>query len=110
MLGAVAREDTYSHHLSFIRYVDAQLRTSRRFDAARIEREHPQLFVPLPHRRSSSSVSSVTSSYNGNDLNNSQQEGQLRYWTAEMCSRDPDLFDFVITVRPVLQFDINVTC
>ena len=27
------------------------------------------------------------------------EEGQLRYWTPDMCSRSPHLFDFVITVR-----------
>lgn len=25
-------------------------------------------------------------------------EGQLRYWTNEMCTKSPQLFDFVITV------------
>lgn len=28
-----------------------------------------------------------------------QDEGQLRYWTADMCSHSLHLFDFVITVR-----------
>lgn len=27
------------------------------------------------------------------------QEGQLRYWTNDMCRKSPHLFDFVITVR-----------
>jgi NAD kinase len=26
------------------------------------------------------------------------EEGQLRYWTGEMCSSQPHLFDFVITL------------
>lgn len=26
-------------------------------------------------------------------------EGQLRYWTNEMCTKSPHLFDFVVTVR-----------
>jgi len=26
------------------------------------------------------------------------EEGQLRYWTNDMCSKSPHLFDFVITV------------
>lgn len=26
-------------------------------------------------------------------------EGQLRYWTNEMCTKSPQLFDFVVTVR-----------
>ena len=35
---------------------------------------------------------------NGSSEGQSQPEGQLRYWTAEMCSRSPHLFDFVVTV------------
>lgn len=31
-----------------------------------------------------------------------EPEGQLRYWTADMCSRSPHLFDFVVTVRAPL--------
>ncbi|OSD01289.1 ATP-NAD kinase [Trametes coccinea BRFM310] len=75
-------------------YVDSQLKTSRRFDAAGIEREHPELFVPFPKRRTSSSSSLM--SYTNDNLPSS--EGQLRYWTAEMCSRSPHLFDFVVTL------------
>lgn len=71
-------------------YVDAQLRTSKRFDAQGIEREHPELFLPFPHRKSSGS--STSSDDNTHDL------GQLRYWTADMCSRSPNLFDFVVTL------------
>lgn len=26
--------------------------------------------------------------------------GLLRYWTPEMCTKSPHLFDFVVTVRP----------
>ena len=29
------------------------------------------------------------------------EDGQLRYWTAEMCTKSPHLFDFVVTVRHV---------
>ncbi|KAJ3846544.1 hypothetical protein EV368DRAFT_88848 [Lentinula lateritia] len=32
-------------------YVDNQLRHSRRFDPAGIERDHPKLFIPFPHRQ-----------------------------------------------------------
>ncbi|KAI0633659.1 ATP-NAD kinase [Trametes polyzona] len=76
-------------------YVDAQLRTSRRFDAAGLEREHPELFAPFPKRRTSSS-SSLASGYSGDNV--PSVEGQLRYWTADMCSRSPHLFDFVVTL------------
>ncbi|KAI0768709.1 ATP-NAD kinase [Trametes elegans] len=76
-------------------YVDSQLKTSRRFDAAGLEREYPQLFVPFPKRRTSSS-SSLASAYSNDNL--PSFEGQLRYWTAEMCSRSPHLFDFVVTL------------
>jgi NAD+ kinase len=31
------------------------------------------------------------------------QEGQLRYWTNDMCRKSPHLFDFVITVSPSLR-------
>ncbi|KAI0958311.1 hypothetical protein AcV7_004165 [Taiwanofungus camphoratus] len=78
-------------------YVDAQLRNSRRFDAAGIEREHPELFVPSPRRRSSSS-SSLATNNSKDETGHTVGEGQLRYWTAEMCSRSPHLFDFVITL------------
>ena len=79
-------------------YVDNQLRYSKRFDAAGIERDFPELFVPLPRRRSSSSNS--LSSMNSTQKEDYQfiEEGQLRYWTSDMCSRSPHLFDFVVTV------------
>ncbi|KZV76301.1 ATP-NAD kinase [Peniophora sp. CONT] len=83
-------------------YVDHQLRTSRRFDAAGIERDHPDLFVPFPRKRSSSSNSvaslSTLSSISSSDYFNNNEEGQLRYWTSDMCSRSPHLFDFVVTL------------
>ncbi|KAI0305637.1 ATP-NAD kinase-like domain-containing protein, partial [Multifurca ochricompacta] len=80
-------------------YVDHQLRTSRRFDAAGLERDHPELFIPFPRRRSSSSnsVSSMSAPSNSRD-DPTHEDGQLRYWSADMCSRSPHLFDFVITL------------
>ncbi|KAI9463692.1 ATP-NAD kinase [Lactarius psammicola] len=80
-------------------YVDHQLRTSRRFDAPGLERDHPELFVPFPRRRSSSStsVSSMTTPVSSMDESR-HEEGQLRYWTADMCSRSAHLFDFVVTL------------
>ncbi|KAK7035247.1 hypothetical protein VNI00_012014 [Paramarasmius palmivorus] len=79
-------------------YVDHQLRNSRRFDAAGIERDHPELFIPFPRRRTSSSnsLSSMTSGPKEDFSLN--EEGQLRYWTSSMCSQSPHLFDFVVTL------------
>ncbi|SCV71836.1 BQ2448_4530 [Microbotryum intermedium] len=39
-------------------------------------------------------------SWNGStgSMNYQTEEGQLRYWTNEMCSKSPHLFDFVITL------------
>lgn len=87
-------------------YVDNQLRTSTRFDAEGIERDYPELFVPSPRRRSSSSHSLASlASFNMTDSSGStkiaKEEGQLRYWTNDMCRRSPHLFDFVLTVRAV---------
>nr|XP_019044111.1 NAD+ kinase [Kwoniella bestiolae CBS 10118]OCF23041.1 NAD+ kinase [Kwoniella bestiolae CBS 10118] len=88
-------------------YVDAQLRTSKRFDASGIQREYPDLFKPISRRRSSSSASVSTlgslsaypSTSNMSDFQKrNKDEGQLRYWTSEMCSSSPHLFDFVITL------------
>ncbi|KAL0580325.1 hypothetical protein V5O48_001662 [Marasmius crinis-equi] len=80
-------------------YVDHQLRTSRRFDAAGIERDHPELFVPFPRRRTSSSNSlSSMASVSQREEFNLADEGQLRYWTSSMCSQSPHLFDFVVTL------------
>ena len=81
-------------------YVDAQLRTSRRFDAAGIQRDHPKLFEPFPHRRGSygSTSSSSSSSSGREDEPDPIEQGQLRYWTAEMCGASPHLFDFVVTL------------
>lgn len=83
-------------------YVDAQLRTSKRFDAAGIKADHPEFFVPVVRRRSSSSasVNTLNGSGFGSDASGSSQggEGQLRYWTSDMCAKSPHLFDFVVTV------------
>ncbi|KAJ7502780.1 ATP-NAD kinase-like domain-containing protein [Mycena galericulata] len=80
-------------------YVDNQLRNSKRFDAEGIERDHPGLFIPVPRRRTSSttSLASMPSSYK-EEFNNTKETGQLRYWTSDMCSQSPHLFDFVVTL------------
>lgn len=81
-------------------YVDSQLRNSKRFDAEGIRRDYPQLFDSRPKR--TPSVSSSFSSTSGQDSNGSftRNDGghQLRYWNADMCSRSPHLFDFVVTL------------
>ncbi|KAJ7039242.1 ATP-NAD kinase-like domain-containing protein [Mycena alexandri] len=75
-------------------YVDNQLRKSKRFDAEGIERDHPELFVPVPRRR----TSGTTSLSHPKDEFNAKETGQLRYWTSDMCSQSPHLFDFVVTL------------
>ncbi|KAJ7124915.1 ATP-NAD kinase-like domain-containing protein [Mycena epipterygia] len=78
-------------------YVDNQLRNSKRFDAEGIERDHPELFVPVPSRRTSSTTSlAAVPSYK--EEFNAKETGQLRYWTSDMCSQSPHLFDFVVTL------------
>ncbi|KAL5523927.1 hypothetical protein ACEPAG_8100 [Sanghuangporus baumii] len=84
-------------------YVDNQLRYSKRFDAAGIQRDHPELFLPFPPRRRSSSNNSLAAMANGNGSGSGSEsstnsEGQLRYWTSEMCGKSPHLFDFVVTL------------
>jgi hypothetical protein len=86
-------------------YVDSQLKKSRRFDSEGIERDFPELFHPFPHGRTSSnnSLASMSSeSLNSRESDIIKEEGQLRYWTSDMCSHSPHLFDFVVTVRLVL--------
>lgn len=46
----------------------------------------------------SSTLSSRRSQGNGQGREQEAEEGQLRYWTNEMCRKSPHLFDFVITV------------
>lgn len=89
-------------------YVDAQLRHSKRFDAKGLQEEYPQLFEPMSRKRSASmgerstmslnSMSSSWSSAQGNGHGSRSEEGQLRFWTPEMCSKSPQLFDFVVTL------------
>ncbi|GMK56564.1 hypothetical protein CspeluHIS016_0304040 [Cutaneotrichosporon spelunceum] len=90
-------------------YVDNQLRTSKRFDAAGMQRDYPQLFEPIASRRRSSnsasasassvSISTMASSWStASGTEQRKDRGQLRYWTAEMCSNSPQLFDFVVTL------------
>ncbi|KZV82144.1 ATP-NAD kinase [Exidia glandulosa HHB12029] len=87
-------------------YVDAQLRHSKRFDAAGIQRDHPEIFRPfLAKRRTSSNLSAAPSSSSitsmAGKINGGQyptDEGQLRYWTSDMCTTSPHLFDFVVTL------------
>lgn len=84
-------------------YVDNQLRKSKRFDAAGIQRDHPEFFIPTPRRRASGGAQGFTSftDLNGNSAGKASEEGQLRYWTSEMCTRNAHLFDFVVTVSQI---------
>ena len=63
-------------------YVDSQLRNSPRFNVRGIREEHPEFFEPVRTRRNEAG----------------EGEGLLRFWTNEMCSASPHLFDFVITL------------
>lgn len=94
---------TKAEDRGMIVYVDAQLRHSKRFDAHGLQRDHPDLFKPVHRRRSSSTtsvnnLSSWSSATSMSESKRSKDEGQLRYWTSEMCSTAPHLFDFVVTV------------
>ncbi|WVQ84632.1 hypothetical protein IAT38_006787 [Cryptococcus sp. DSM 104549] len=105
--GSSSRHGNDSRDRGMVVYVDAQLRTSKRFDAAGMARDYPNLFKPMERRRSSSSASvstlSTLSAFSsttsmGDAARKSKDEGQLRYWTSEMCSNSPHLFDFVVTL------------
>ena len=82
-------------------YVDSQLRYSKRFNVDKIREEHPEVFEPIhPHQHGH--VRSQSRSQSPHPPSHHAQpsdEGQLRFWTAELCSSSPHLFDFVITVR-----------
>lgn len=82
----------------FCSYVDNQLRRSKRFDAEGIEREYPEFFRPAPRRRTSSSHSLASMTSDASSSGSNREDGQLRYWTSEMCNRNAHLFDFVVTV------------
>lgn len=86
-------------------YVDNQLRKSKRFDAEGMKKEHPEFFAPIARRRSSSSYVPAHANDNSAQAND---EGQLRYWTSEMCSQNAHLFDFVVTVSTFLPHSYKV--
>ncbi|WVQ74251.1 hypothetical protein IAR50_003848 [Cryptococcus sp. DSM 104548] len=109
--GASERYGGYSQDRGMVVYVDIALKMSDRFDAAGLERHHPNLFQPMEPRRTPSSTSvgnlsrlssAFTSASNLNDGSkqghHGGEEGQLRYWTSDMCANEADLFDFVITL------------
>lgn len=94
-------------------YVDKQLQTSKRFDAAGLQETNPEFFKPIYRRRSSSSASintmsgsmsgfvsdtSLSRSTSRLDSSPPSERGQLRYWTSDMCSNAPHLFDMVVTL------------
>lgn len=97
-------------------YVDSQLRTSKRFNVAAMREEYPHLFTPRPQSRTTSqqdlkdlsfSLTSTSISPENNNFlhphsnsntHGNKDEGQLRFWTADMCTDSPHLFDLVITL------------
>jgi len=76
------------HDRGLIVYVDEQLRHSKRFDADGIRQQYPDLFEPL---RPTDCQKKTHQCFNSS-------EGQLRYWNSRMCTMQPYLFDFVITM------------
>lgn len=80
-------------------YVDSQLRNSKRFDAEGLQRDHPDLFSPSTSpSRSSPDAPAPAPTAAASSSSSNTQGGRLRYWTADMCSRSPHLFDFVVTL------------
>lgn len=75
-------------------YVDRQLQRSKRFNAAGIQKTYPHIFDPIAHRAERQSSSS---SPNHGTVPNAT-EGQLRYWTPDLCTEHPELIDFVVTL------------
>jgi hypothetical protein len=58
-------------------------------------------------RRVAFSANAADNAMSGNGANGDDQTGLLRYWTAEMCSKSPHLFDLVVTVRPLPSFELT---
>ncbi|ODN94738.1 hypothetical protein L198_04882 [Cryptococcus wingfieldii CBS 7118] len=107
--GASDRYGGPSQDRGMVVYVDIALKESERFDAAGLERHHPELFQPMEPRRTPSSTSignlsrlssAFTSASSANDGSKGQkgEDGQLRYWTSDLCANKADQFDLVITL------------
>lgn len=92
-------------------YVDSQLRQSKRFDAEGIRQDYPQIFAQNSAKGQNGATSesrpSEGISRNGQNgqsgsrigsISNGREDSLLRYWTGDMCSRSPHLFDFVVTL------------
>ena len=69
-------------------YVDEQLRHSKRFDVEGMQRDYPHLFTSF---RESGTPGTSHQCFN-------VDEGQLRFWTSDMCTLSPTLFDLVLTL------------
>ncbi|ODN73265.1 hypothetical protein L202_07818 [Cryptococcus amylolentus CBS 6039] len=107
--GASDRYGGPSQDRGMVVYVDIALKESERFDAAGIERHHPELFQPMEPRRTPSSTSvgnlarlssafTSASSLNDGSKGGKGEDGQLRYWTSDLCANKADQFDLVITL------------
>ncbi|KAF8332048.1 uncharacterized protein EI90DRAFT_3123125 [Cantharellus anzutake] len=92
------KKRTCNNTRGLIVYVDKQLKRSKRFDAAGMRDQYPEFFVPLPRRRTASSTSLPSMTNESLVSGPTAEEGQLRYWTSEMCSKSPHWFDFVVTL------------
>lgn len=78
-------------------YVDQQLQRSKRFNPEGIRRDYPQVFEPIAHRAERQNSSTGTPSIDA-DVATSPRDGQLRYWTPDLCTEHPELIDFVVTL------------
>uniref|UniRef100_A0A8H7XL30 ATP-NAD kinase n=1 Tax=Psilocybe cubensis TaxID=181762 RepID=A0A8H7XL30_PSICU len=78
-------------------YVDSQLRHSSLFDAESIQRNHPEFSHPFPKRRANSVYAVSTPSPTATETEDTD-DGQLRYWTNDLCRSKPHIFDFVVTL------------
>ncbi|TIA79867.1 hypothetical protein E3P98_03037 [Wallemia ichthyophaga] len=91
------RDDLKGHGM--IVYVDSQLRTSKRFNVAGIREDYPHLFSPRSQSRSDLSANLSSTSISPESKSSQHpHEGQLRFWTPDMCTNSPHLFDLVITL------------
>ena len=73
---------------------------SRQLDK-HLENEQVKRSISLARLAKESDGNVVATNANTSTGNGEDQMGLLRYWTAEMCSKNPHLFDLVVTVNKI---------